>query len=529
VKKIRIKNLRSLQDTYDVDIKPLTVLVGRNSSGKSTFLRFFPLMKQTVETRTHEPILWYSSRYVDFGSFEESINSVATNKTISFEFEFELPMYTLDFYVRRRRPRSVWLRSKYRIDQDSFATCRINIEINEKFMNKMVFTVKDHVVEVTLFDKEYAQLTLNGTTYDDNMVVVEHARGLATFLPRIVFNIGNEAVFCEDYFGKKLFQKLKSMAHGSTKDETIEEFIDALSFGDAQYILDSMKRQQTTATSLLEKLRTLTLEDATFKQLRDFVVGMHINEIIEASNEYLQLYFTSVRYIAPVRASAERYYRIQGLSVDEIDPRGENIPMVLHHMEQHEKDELNDWLRDNFNFEVTTEYSGGHTSIGIKYSNTDNINLADTGFGYSQILPIILVLWQTTRKAKRNARRVLPNSSIFRPDHGSMVTLAIEQPELHLHPALQAKLVDAFVKVIEMCMEKNIDISIIIETHSETILNRIGYLMAKKYHGFNDKLVNVLIFDNTDDPRITKVRRSGYSKDGYLVDWPIGFFSPEGI
>ena len=31
-------------------------------------------MKQTLETRTNEPILWYSSRFVDFGSFEESIN-----------------------------------------------------------------------------------------------------------------------------------------------------------------------------------------------------------------------------------------------------------------------------------------------------------------------------------------------------------------------------------------------------------------------------------------------------------------------
>ncbi|QDY46926.1 AAA family ATPase (plasmid) [Planococcus glaciei] len=55
----------------------------------------------------------------------------------------------------------------------------------------------------------------------------------------------------------------------------------------------------------------------------------------------------------------------------------------------------------------------------------------------------------------------------------------IEQPELHLHPAIQAKLIDAFIKIIMLCKEKSIDIKIIIETHSETMINRIGYIIAK--------------------------------------------------
>ena len=67
---IRIRNLRSLTDTEDIQIKPLTILVGKNSSGKSTFLRFFPLMKQTLSTKKNEPILWYSKENVDFGSFD---------------------------------------------------------------------------------------------------------------------------------------------------------------------------------------------------------------------------------------------------------------------------------------------------------------------------------------------------------------------------------------------------------------------------------------------------------------------------
>ena len=57
---IRIKNFRSLQDTGNIDLKPITILVGKNSAGKSTFLRTFPLFKQSVEERTKAPILLYS-------------------------------------------------------------------------------------------------------------------------------------------------------------------------------------------------------------------------------------------------------------------------------------------------------------------------------------------------------------------------------------------------------------------------------------------------------------------------------------
>src|SRR5262249_49786416 len=54
-----VKNLRCLTDTGLVPIRPITVLVGRNSSGKSTFLRAFPLLRQSVETERKSPILWY--------------------------------------------------------------------------------------------------------------------------------------------------------------------------------------------------------------------------------------------------------------------------------------------------------------------------------------------------------------------------------------------------------------------------------------------------------------------------------------
>jgi AAA15 family ATPase/GTPase len=77
--KLRIKNFRSLADTKDIDIKPITILIGKNSSGKSSFLRTFPMLKQSTEERTKSPILLYGN-YVDFGSYKDIKPHFATGE-----------------------------------------------------------------------------------------------------------------------------------------------------------------------------------------------------------------------------------------------------------------------------------------------------------------------------------------------------------------------------------------------------------------------------------------------------------------
>ncbi len=67
----RIQNLRSLSDTGEINLKPINILLGANSSGKSTFLRSFPLFKQSISNSTKGPILWYGD-FVDFGTFKDA-------------------------------------------------------------------------------------------------------------------------------------------------------------------------------------------------------------------------------------------------------------------------------------------------------------------------------------------------------------------------------------------------------------------------------------------------------------------------
>lgn len=145
------------------------------------------------------------------------------------------------------------------------------------------------------------------------------------------------------------------------------------------------------------------------------------------------------------------------------------------------------------------------------------VNISDSGFGYSQILPIVAQLWFLSSKLDEKSD----------DDEEIPIVIAIEQPELHLHPALQAKLVDAFIACIKNAEEHNRQFQLIIETHSETIVNKIGRNIARENFSADD--AEVVLFEKEFDSNKSSVRISRYDEDGMLIDWPIGFFEAGGI
>ena len=125
------------------------------------------------------------------------------------------------------------------------------------------------------------------------------------------------------------------------------------------------------------------------------------------------------------------------------------------------------------------------------------------------MLPIITELWLIVNKKIEKTKKV-------------PVVFAIEQPELHLHPELQARLIDVIAKIAKNKKDK---IQFILETHSETMINRLGNLIYKNKISENN--INIVIFEKKEED--TKVEISKFNKDGYLENWPIGFFSVDDI
>jgi predicted ATPase len=120
------------------------------------------------------------------------------------------------------------------------------------------------------------------------------------------------------------------------------------------------------------------------------------------------------------------------------------------------------------------------------------LNLNQVGIGISQLLPIIVLI--LTSKAHD--------------------ILLIENPEVHLHPKLQALFVDLCLFAVENHRK------LVVETHSEHVINRLRFRIKESPH-YLEK-VFVLFLDKLEgDIQYTEVH---IDKDGKIDFWPKNFF-----
>ena len=236
----------------------------------------------------------------------------------------------------------------------------------------------------------------------------------------------------------------------------------------------------------------------------------------------MSTFYSNCSYIAPARAEALRFYRTQGLQVNDIDAYGRNLAEFISSLTPSALQDYNKYTDKLLKIKVKKENSPGHQSIVLESGN-GKFNISDVGFGYSQMLPIVTKLWYYSYRPNRK------NAYIHTRDLGSVILM--EQPELHLHPAYQAKLADAFIDYVNMGDRDEDEIFddsdkkfLIFETHSEAIINRIGRRIREGKLAAD--AVNVVIFEKTINNLNTTVRQTQFNDKGQLKDWPIGFFEP---
>ncbi len=123
----------------------------------------------------------------------------------------------------------------------------------------------------------------------------------------------------------------------------------------------------------------------------------------------------------------------------------------------------------------------------------DLVSIADVGFGVSQSLPVLVALIDAK-----------PGQLVY-----------IEQPEIHLHPRAQVGVADLIVEASRRGAR------VVIETHSEIILTRIQYHVAKGTLPPKDVLVHWFACDpKTGDTTVTAVEPDAA---GAFGDWPVDF------
>lgn len=128
-------------------------MVGRNSAGKSTFARSFPLFRQSVEEKKRAPILWYG-RLVDFGGFKDALNRGSDASEIEFGFELDVELGTK--LASLISPDNIWHSSLF---WSSFTSktektnIKVNIDIGQDSNSQSAFASK---VEFIIFGNKIA-------------------------------------------------------------------------------------------------------------------------------------------------------------------------------------------------------------------------------------------------------------------------------------------------------------------------------------------------------------------------------------
>lgn len=528
-----VRNLRALEDTGIVDLKPITILVGKNSAGKSTFARVMPLLKQSVERRKQSPLLWFG-RLVDFGSFDDAVSSFADKKNIELLLRFE--SQTGLFTNRDERP------SFSPSDGDSpIEPTKIDVSIklgsvedeNRTIWEDITLSIGSHSFTIKRSGSAEASLFVDG-----RQVLLPQGTSLvwsqSLIFPstRLFSNDSKNSVLQYGLtVGAKLgaegaFTAIGKFVHGNTLRDKKEEIAERLPITSSNATLIRYCKNLPAAP---DSWKNTFIHDNYYewdiRRLMSALIVYKFDRIIDALEDSILAFCAGITYLEPLRATAQRYYRQEEVSIDELDPKGLNTAFYFQGLSVREKDLLNAWLKNAFGFTLSLRTSSGHVTLNVASSSDDEArNLADVGLGYSQLIPVAIQLWAATRNAASKQGFIRTRGIHVRSRFWSS-TVVVEQPELHLHPAYQAQLARVFAEVAKSDSTANLrtSIKIVAETHSVNLVNKLGELIGSGQLQSED--VQVLIFDQEHSSKgSTRLQIATFDKDGILQNWPIGFF-----
>lgn len=512
---IRIKNLRSIVDSGDIHLSNINILLGKNSSGKSSFLRLFPLLKETSRHELRAPILWFDENY-DFGDFSNTLSRHAEGDkdTISLKFAWSIS--------RSDMRSSYYMMSDLfgDVEKDGIVSISVEIAISSNG-------------EKTIF--KYLKVGMKGNEllfeyHSPNKPIKFTLNGREILNGNYTWNYGNTGILP----GLKLLDKRSPFdrivsaltnLYGSKVNINAYYTINRIQNFEEESIWKYIS--STFLTSKEKKPKKSVRETADYRNAIDAAIWVHVGWLLRSIDERLSNYFNHSYYITPLRYSFQRYMRNRDLAVDYVESTGKNVMEYIVSLNETERVSYIKFINDTLDVKVDVK-GEENMSIFIEMKDGERDNIVDVGYGFSQVLPIATTLWD--RAYKKDNR--------FRDEREN--TIVIEQPEVHLHPAMQKKLAKLFVRSLSLAKSRNKKLTLIVETHSQSLVNQLGKYVANSTPPEVDELkelykmdmiddntkisaddISVFLFEKKDG--VTTVKQTNYGNDGMIERWPIGF------
>lgn len=214
-----------------------------------------------------------------------------------------------------------------------------------------------------------------------------------------------------------------------------------------------------------------------------------------------QTFDKKINFISSFRLYPERTYYETSKANLKVGRFGENYEDQIIYWEANKTPEYRGMIQALRNLELlqnvkASRLDGGRYELQVvSKENGIESSISDVGFGISQFLPIVVADYQ------------LPRDS----------TLLIAQPEIHLHPSVQANFGNYLLKQVNA---EGFNKKYIIETHSEYLLNRLRLLIVEKK--LKESQVSLLYVQNNGHS--SKIHKLELLQNGQIKNAPEEFF-----
>ena len=421
---LHLKNYKSFEDQA-FDFSKINILIGTNSSGKSSLLKFFLMLKQSLY---YNPTgkLSLNGNEVNLGRFEDIIIDNKTDKSIEFEFSMDL--------------------------KNSFK--------NEEPLSSY-FNLKSNIIK---FKYEF------DSSLNINKVVIEHLEK-----GKLLITIENQNSSTK----KEIFEEGQKCNIIYFKNDEIVKELTNLSF--------NQKGLAIVPSLPFRRGENEIDNDILFLRYSQIALNSHFLDQIEYFNPFLSnpkktYQIEDDKNIVSIR-NLDNAVQVLADDSDEdkvlIDILKENLALALKDL----------GIADDFYIEKGERIKVLELKIKLIGEETYR-NIMDVGFGVSLQIPLLLQAIASTL--------ILGGRPIL-----------IEQPEIHIHPKLQAKLMEVLVKY----GEKN---TYFIETHSIHFIEALQVMVKKGLVKKEDVTIHYFTKENSR----TKVSVHKIEDDGFL-DIPI--------
>ena len=414
ITRLSVAGFKSIARETALDIKPLTLLAGANSSGKSSFMQPLLLLKQTLAVPYDPGPLLLNGGNVKFTSFDQML-TVVENESLKGEFSVTL----------------------------------------EASRTKVTL----------LFSKKAGAITVS-------------VQGSGFLDARIDSNMGS----------KELLEAMKTLSNEPMQCYKDGQYLGKGTFKEHARIIDEWEIvRRYCFLTIFSKDRTFTLEFCS----PDFFSRIIVNVI----------------HVPGLRGNPERIYQAAGFGPTFPGTFENYTANVISDWEEKKSGKLKQLCSQLIRLGLTSRISARRLNdaqvevmVGRLPENgrnkADMVNIADIGFGVSQVLPVLVALLVAE-----------PEQLVY-----------LEQPEIHLHPRAQRALADILVEAA------NRGVKVVVETHSSMLLLAVQTLIAKQKIDHNNVAMHWFQRNKTG---MTEAKTAELDDSGRFGEWPVDFGAVE--